>query len=42
MIPSKAGLGLRNMKSRAAHIGADLKINSAPGKGTQVNIHYAL
>ena len=42
MIPSKAGLGLRNMKSRAAHIGTDLKINSAPGKGTQVNIHYAL
>ena len=40
IIPSKAGLGLRNMKSRAAYIGADLTINSAQGKGAQVNIHY--
>lgn len=36
------GLGLRNMKSRAAYIGADLKIISVPQKGTQIHIHCRL
>lgn len=42
MPSSKSGLGLRNMKSRSAYIGAKLSINSAPEKGTQINIYYTL
>jgi PAS domain S-box-containing protein len=32
----KSGLGLSNMRSRAAEIGARLSIKSAPGKGTKI------
>ncbi|MFZ1530179.1 MAG: ATP-binding protein [Ferruginibacter sp.] len=38
LLPSKAGLGLRNMKSRAAFIGAAISIVSEPGKGTAIEI----
>lgn len=38
LLPSKAGLGLRNMKSRASFIGADIQISSQPQKGTQISI----
>ncbi len=38
LLPSKTGLGLRNMKSRAAFIGAEISIVSGPGKGTAVEI----
>jgi PAS domain S-box-containing protein len=31
--------GLRNMASRASTIGADLRIDSAPGQGTAVRVH---
>lgn len=34
----KLGLGLRNIKSRAALIGADIRIESSPGKGCQISI----
>lgn len=33
---ASAGYGLANMRERAATLGADLRIDSAPGQGTQV------
>lgn len=35
-----SGIGLKNMKSRAALIGADFKISSKVNQGTQVLMHY--
>ncbi|NUN71353.1 MAG: hypothetical protein HUU02_16770 [Bacteroidetes bacterium] len=35
-----SGNGLRNMKARAALIGADVRITSEPGSGTVVTLHY--
>ncbi|MBS7563762.1 hypothetical protein KHS38_05045 [Mucilaginibacter sp. Bleaf8] len=32
----ESGSGLRNMENRAVLIGADMSINTAPGKGTQI------
>ncbi|WP_158826676.1 sensor histidine kinase [Mucilaginibacter lacusdianchii] len=32
------GSGLKNMENRASLIGADIDINSAPGKGTQISL----
>jgi two-component system, NarL family, sensor kinase len=34
-----AGSGLRNLQKRAALVGAELKINSEPGQGTQIRIN---
>ncbi len=36
------GLGIKNMQNRAHIIGAEYKIESAPGKGTQVEINLPL
>jgi signal transduction histidine kinase len=38
----KSGLGLRNMKSRAQLIGADLSISSIPGTGTTTHIRMPI
>ena len=39
VIPEKSdGSGLRNMKDRARMIGADLDVESAPGKGTAIRL----
>jgi signal transduction histidine kinase len=35
-------LGLRSMRERAAQIGAALEIESAPGRGTRVQVHVCL
>lgn len=37
---ASAGFGLDNMFSRANSVGADLKINSKPGQGTEVSLHW--
>jgi signal transduction histidine kinase len=38
---SQSGLGLDNMRERAATIGADLEVRSAPEEGTQITIIVA-
>jgi signal transduction histidine kinase len=35
-----AGYGLRNMTERAAQIGSELKVQSAPGQGTTVSVRW--
>jgi signal transduction histidine kinase len=35
---SRASLGLLNMQERAAMVGGEFKIETAPGKGTTVSI----
>ncbi len=37
-----AGLGLRNMRERAAELGGELRINAAPGQGTVVWVRLPL
>ena len=37
-----SGLGLKSMRNRAKMIGADLSIQSEPGKGTTVSIAVPL
>lgn len=39
---TSAGLGLKNIRERASQLGADLRIESAPGAGTQVTLSLAL
>lgn len=34
----RGGMGLRNMRERSSQIGAKLKIVSAPGQGTKINV----
>jgi len=38
----QVGIGLKNMQNRAALIGASLKIEAIPGKGTKVQIQKAI
>jgi signal transduction histidine kinase len=38
----RTGDGLRNMAERAAMIGGDLSVNSAPGRGTEVRVQLPL
>ncbi len=42
MEESKAGHGLFNMKERAAYIGSELQVKSAPEAGTQIIINLSL
>ncbi len=35
---AQTGIGLKSMQNRAALIGGELKINSSPGNGTEINI----
>ena len=37
-----SGLGLKSMRNRAKLIGADLAINSEPGKGTTISVKVPL
>jgi signal transduction histidine kinase len=37
-----SGLGLKSMRNRAKLIGADLSIQSEPGKGTLITVHVPL
>ena len=39
-VNAKAGIGLANIKNRAALVGAMVKLFSQPGKGTQFNLTY--
>jgi len=39
---SGGGRGLRNMRTRAARLGAELRIEPAPAGGTRVALHWAL
>jgi two-component system, NarL family, sensor kinase len=41
-VSAAAGLGLKSMKNRARLIGADISINSIPGKGTVINLKLPL
>lgn len=41
-IPSRAGLGLASMASRAREIGASLRLHSAPDKGTIVEVRLPI
>lgn len=36
------GLGIFNMQERSSFINGTLEVNSAPGKGTQINIHLPM
>jgi len=36
------GLGLRNMRERAALLGGELTFDSAPGKGSRVHLHVEI
>lgn len=37
---SSSSFGLKIMKERAEGVGATLEINSTPGQGTKINVHY--
>ena len=39
---SSAGLGILGMRERAAHVGAEFVLDSAPGRGTRVSVRLAL
>ena len=41
-LTSKGGIGLASLKERTTRIGADLRINSIPGKGTSVMVAVSL
>ncbi|MBZ0328104.1 MAG: histidine kinase [Altibacter sp.] len=41
-VSSKKGIGLTNIISRAKLIGADVKITSRPGEGTQLSLAYKI
>jgi NarL family two-component system sensor histidine kinase LiaS len=36
----RGGFGLTSMRERAAAVGANLRINSAPGSGTRVEVAF--
>jgi NarL family two-component system sensor histidine kinase LiaS len=40
-ISGYAGLGLRNMKTRAKELGGELEIDTAPGSGTRIHLKIA-
>lgn len=42
MIQSYAGHGLQNMRERARALGADLRVTSAPGQGTEIEVKVAV
>jgi signal transduction histidine kinase len=41
-VSGSSGLGLKSMRNRAKMIGADLTIQSEPGKGTIISVHVPL
>jgi two-component system NarL family sensor kinase len=41
-LTSSSGIGLKNMMNRARLIGADLDIQSSPGKGTVITVGLSL
>ena len=40
--PERAGWGMRTMRERAEAVGASLRIDSAPGRGTRVVVEAGL